>query len=118
MLGQMSTTFPFTFAVAEPLEVISVPVILKEQVPPPPPQPSGLRVWMLAGVVALKRATAVATTVTGIKGPAPSTCMIVTGSELWPVSVKLTPAIALLTTEIEREVFALSLNVHATDSEP
>src|SRR5260370_687370 len=35
-------------------------------------------------------------------GPAPSTCMIVTVSELVPTRVKLTPAIALLTTAIVR----------------
>src|SRR5205823_7570030 len=108
--GQMSVTLPSTEPFARPLSVMlpfdhtsPLTVVVDEPVkvielPPLPPQPAGLRVWIAAPLVPWLRATAEAVAAIAIELPAPATCMMVTGMRWLAVAVKLTPATAWLTT--------------------
>ena len=93
MFGQMSMALPSTVPLACPLsvmlplaqtspvtEVVELPVNVKE-LPPLPPHPAGLNVWMAAPLVPALRATAVADAEIVNVGPAPRTCMIATDIE-------------------------------------
>src|SRR5690349_18696552 len=124
--GQMSDTLPLIAPPAEPLcsntlpfdqtspttVVVELPWKVNEL--PPPGHPAGLRVWIAAPLVPVRRATAVAVVVTVMVLPEPSTCMMVTGMRWVAVTVKVVPAIEWSATVCVMTWLVESLNEHET----